>query len=128
MNSKQIWAMHVDKLKLSKLQSPGRLRDLCPKLLYLEYPFEFISNLKLSCEIWKLNLCLKRTYFHYQIHFKHVSTMWSSAMLRVFTIQPYHVINLNTCTLRHSFWCMFQINLEAVQKFFRYKFKWIYKA
>jgi hypothetical protein len=35
---------------------------LCPKLLSLENPFEFIWNLNSSFEIWKLNLNLKKCY------------------------------------------------------------------
>ena len=34
----------------------------CPKLLFLENPFEFIWNLKLSFEIWKFNLNVKKFY------------------------------------------------------------------
>ena len=36
--------------------------NLCPKLLCLENPFEFIWNLKLSFEFWKSNLNLKILY------------------------------------------------------------------
>ena len=99
--------------------------DLCPKLLSLENPFEFIWNLKSSFEIWKLNLMpktsmpwksisildlkssfdiwkynlnLKKKNIPSENYFKH----GPCRMVQCVCVQPYHVVNLNTTTWHHS--------------------------
>ena len=77
---------------------------LCPKLLSLENPFEFIWNLKYSFKTLKFDLNLKKVC---------LVCHGPLGVVQCACIQPYHMINLNTRTWHHSSGFMFEINFQT---------------